>query len=74
MTPSHTPTIPFDEATRDDTNKLISLALIEDLGSERPKSQNDITTASVVPEHVKGQAKFVSREAGVLCGIRVVES
>lgn len=73
MTPSHTPTIPFDEATRDDTNKLISLALIEDLGSERPKSQNDITTASVVPEHVKGQAKFVSREAGVLCGIRVVE-
>lgn len=73
MSHSHTSAICFDEATRDDANNLISLALIEDLGSAQPEHQKDITTESVVPEHVKGQATFVSREQGVLCGIRVVE-
>ena len=73
MSDSHASTIPFDEATRDDTNHLIRLALTEDLGSKHPEHQSDITTESVVPEHVKGQASFVSREQGILCGIRVVE-
>ena len=65
-------TIEFDEASRSDALRLIELALVEDLGSVTTDQQLDVTTESIVPENVTGEARFVSREPGVVCGIAVV--
>jgi nicotinate-nucleotide pyrophosphorylase (carboxylating) len=65
--------VPFDDAARAEAGTLIDLGLAEDLGSTLPEQQRDITTASVVPEHVHGSATFVARQPGILCGIAVVK-
>src|SRR5690606_25634828 len=43
------------------------LALEEDLGT------GDITTVLTVPGHLKGSARFITKETGVICGWPVVE-
>ncbi len=66
------PPIVFDEASRDDALQLIQLALVEDLGSVEKSEQLDVTTESIVPANVSGEARFVSRESGIVCGMAVV--
>lgn len=63
-----TPVFAFDEATRADCISLIDQALAEDLNGTV-----DCTSWSVVPEGVTGQARFVSREKGTVCGIAICE-
>jgi nicotinate-nucleotide pyrophosphorylase (carboxylating) len=47
------------------TEQLIRMALAEDLGS------GDITTVATVPTGIRGEARLVAREAGVLAGLDV---
>jgi nicotinate-nucleotide pyrophosphorylase (carboxylating) len=47
--------------------KTVRLALEEDLGT------GDITSALTVPGHLKGTARFITKETGVICGWPVVE-
>ena len=63
----------FDAATRDETIQIIDLALAEDLGSAESAHQLDLTTESVVPEHLIGSASFVARQPGIVCGLVVIE-
>ena len=58
----------FDEQTKTDCLVLIEQALAEDLNGTV-----DCTSWSVVPEGVTGSARFVSREAGVACGLQICE-
>ncbi|HSV76493.1 MAG TPA: carboxylating nicotinate-nucleotide diphosphorylase, partial [Bacteroidales bacterium] len=48
------------------TDKLIALAIAEDLGT------GDITTNSVIPEESKISGQFIAREDGVVCGLGVL--
>jgi nicotinate-nucleotide pyrophosphorylase (carboxylating) len=48
--------------------QLARLALEEDLNGEQ-----DWTTTALVPEHAKGAAKIVTRKAGVVAGMPLVE-
>ena len=65
--------IEFTSLARSESRQLIAMALIEDLGSADPEQQRDITSLSVVPETARGSARFVSRESGVVCGLRVCQ-
>lgn len=67
------PEIVFDDATREESIRLIDLALTEDLGSAKPGEQLDVTTESVVPDNVRGAATFESRKHGIVCGVAVSE-
>lgn len=58
----------FDKQTKTDCLVLIEQALAEDLNGTV-----DCTSWSVVPEGVTGSARFVSREAGVACGLQICE-
>ena len=48
-------------------DKFIRLALEEDINSE------DVTTSSVMPEYKKGQVELISKEDGIIAGLRVFE-
>lgn len=61
----------FPQTARDEARRLIEWALREDLGPGWPEGGGDLTSHSVVPATATGQARFVSRESGVLCGIQV---
>lgn len=56
----------LDDDTRDDCLVLIDQALSEDLNGTV-----DCTSWAVVPEEVTGQARFVSRTDGVVCGLEI---
>lgn len=45
--------------------QIITLALAEDLGT------GDITTMSVIPEGATTTGKFIAKEQGVICGLKV---
>src|SRR5690554_7633303 len=47
--------------------KNVRLALEVDLGT------GDITSVLTVPDHLKGTARFITKEAGVICGWPVVK-
>ena len=66
-------TVTLDEATRADILKLTELALAEDIGVGNLETGIDCTTLSVVPDSVQATATFVSREAGVICGLQLSE-
>ncbi len=63
--------VEFDIETREESLQLIDLALAEDLGSSHRSTQLDCTTESVVTGDVDGQARFVARQPGVICGLVV---
>jgi nicotinate-nucleotide pyrophosphorylase (carboxylating) len=65
--------VEFSRDAEGECRHLIELALNEDLGSTEHSLQRDITSCSVVPEHVTGRADFVARNRGVLCGIVVCQ-
>lgn len=48
-------------------DEMIKRALEEDIGN------GDITTTSTVPEETKIEGVFIAKEAGVICGLPVVE-
>lgn len=50
-----------------DTEKIIAMALAEDLGT------GDITTLSVLPENTVSRAVFRAKQEGVICGLFLVE-
>jgi nicotinate-nucleotide pyrophosphorylase (carboxylating) len=58
-----------DEPTRRDAARLVELALAEDLAG-----REDITSAAIVPARVRGEAEFVARADGIVCGWPVVEA
>ena len=66
-------TVKLDAATKRDILNLTELALTEDIGSSNLELAIDCTTLSVVPDDVRATATFVSREAGVICGLQPVE-
>ena len=57
----------FGPAERANAEALIGLALAEDLGD-----RGDLTAEATIPAEARGAARFVAREAGVLCGLPVV--
>ena len=57
-----------DYIHRDDLRRLIETARHEDLGPDRV----DITSASTIPPGTMGSASFVSRQAGIICGLAVL--
>jgi len=59
----------FDEATQDDCLKLLAMALTEDTGSPTLAGSVDCTTQSVIPTAATASASFVSRAAGIICGV-----
>lgn len=67
MSPTNDPP-PFGPAERANAEALIELALAEDLGD-----RGDLTAEATIPAEARGAARFVAREAGVLCGLPVVE-
>lgn len=56
----------MDEATREDAAWLIDKALAEDFGSA-----GDLTSQALIPPDAFGEAKFVARSSGIVCGIGV---
>jgi nicotinate-nucleotide pyrophosphorylase (carboxylating) len=58
----------FGTAERDNAETLIALALAEDLGQA-----GDLTARATIPAEARGEARFVSRAAGILAGLPVVE-
>ena len=61
--------ITWDEQLQSDWDKLLQLAVAEDLGEA-----GDWTTAAVVPEDTFGRARVVAREPGIVAGLPAVES
>ena len=61
--------ITWDEQLQADWDKLLQLAVAEDLGEA-----GDWTTAAVVPEDTFGRARVVAREPGIVAGLPAVES
>jgi len=53
--------------TEENTNKLIDLAITEDIGD------GDHSTLSCVPKNAKGKAKLLVKEAGVIAGVKIAE-
>ncbi len=60
--------IAWDARLRQDTERLVRLALAEDLGPH-----GDCTTAALVPEEAAGRAAVVVRQSGVIAGLGVAE-
>jgi nicotinate-nucleotide pyrophosphorylase (carboxylating) len=54
----------FTPAETQACRRLVQLALAEDLGTE-----GDITSATVIPSGMQGQASFVARAGGVVAGL-----
>lgn len=51
----------------EETNKLITMALAEDLGQ-----RGDITTLALVPQDAVATAHFVNRKPGVIAGLEII--
>ena len=49
-------------------DNIINSALEEDIG------QGDITTNLIIPENTHVKGSFVSKEAGIICGIDIIKS
>ncbi len=60
--------IAWDARLRQDAQRLVRLALAEDLGP-----QGDCTTAAIVPEQSPGRALVVVRQSGVIAGLGAAE-
>lgn len=56
-----------------DAEKLIKLALAEDIGFSNLAKGVDCTTQSIVPKEAMASAAFVSREYGVVCGLKIAQ-
>lgn len=63
----------FSEAAQSDCLKLIEMALIEDIGANDLGTGVDCTTDAIVPKNAQARAAFVSRNAGVVCGIEIAK-
>ncbi|MEZ6116289.1 MAG: carboxylating nicotinate-nucleotide diphosphorylase [Pirellulaceae bacterium] len=59
--------IDWDQDLTDDCRQLVKLAVREDLGREY-----DWTTMALVPSAAQGQARLVSRQAGVVAGLAAI--
>jgi nicotinate-nucleotide pyrophosphorylase (carboxylating) len=59
------PQVTWDAAVAEECRRLVRLAIAEDLGD-----QHDWTTLALVPSGASGRAAVVSRQAGVVCGLR----
>ncbi len=59
--------VQWDDLLRDDCRHLVRLAVREDLDQGY-----DWTTVALVPESSEGEATLVSRETGVVAGLRVI--
>lgn len=68
-----TPRIEFSSETMADANALIKLALIEDIGADNLEAGVDCTTDAIVPADATARAAFVSRAAGVVCGVEITK-
>jgi nicotinate-nucleotide pyrophosphorylase (carboxylating) len=53
------------ELTRDDVERVVEVALAEDVGN------GDLTTAALVPAHERCRAELLLEEPGVVCGVHV---
>ncbi|HAY82319.1 MAG TPA: carboxylating nicotinate-nucleotide diphosphorylase [Planctomycetaceae bacterium] len=56
----------WDEELEGDCRELIRLALREDL-----RDRGDLTSAAVVDAEARGTVQMVTRQAGVVCGLRI---
>ncbi len=63
----------FSKAAKSDCLKLIEMALVEDLGAADLEAGVDCTTDAIVPKQSNARAAFVSRDAGVVCGIEIAK-
>lgn len=63
----------FDDATQADCLKLLAMALTEDTGSPTLTGAVDCTTQSVIPVAATASASFVSRAAGIICGVEIAK-
>jgi len=63
----------FSAETAADALKLIKLSLTEDTGAADLASGVDCTTDSIVPPEATAQAAFVSRQQGVVSGVKVAQ-
>ena len=63
----------FDDATQADCLKLLAMALTEDTGSPTLDNAVDCTTQSVIPVAATASASFVSRAAGIICGVEIAK-
>jgi nicotinate-nucleotide pyrophosphorylase (carboxylating) len=62
------PQVTWDAAVAEECRRLARLAIAEDLGD-----QHDWTTLALVPSGETGRAAVVSRQSGVICGLRAAE-
>ena len=60
--------IDFDDAARRNAEALIAMAYREDL-----RDGEDLTSLATIPTDARGSAHFVSRSAGVIAGLPVLE-
>ena len=63
----------FSKPAQSDCLKLIEMALIEDIGARDLDQGVDCTTDAIVPRSANARAAFVSRAAGVLCGVEIAK-
>jgi nicotinate-nucleotide pyrophosphorylase (carboxylating) len=63
----------FDDDTQADCLKLLAMALTEDTGSPTLAGAVDCTTQSVIPIAATASASFVSRAAGIICGVEIAK-
>jgi len=59
--------VEWDETLEHDCRQLVRLAVREDL-----ERQLDVTTVALIEPEAQGRAALVARQAGVICGVRVV--
>lgn len=60
----------FDPDTRADCRQLIRMAFTEDVGSPHPSTAICCTSDAIIPRAARARAAFVSRAAGIVCGIQ----
>lgn len=65
--------IAWDERLAADWQRLLALAVAEDLGDAEGGPRGDATTLALVPPKVAGCTAIVARQAGVLAGLPAVE-
>lgn len=63
----------FSESAVSDCLQLIELALVEDIGASDLERGVDCTSDAIVPADTPGQAAFVSRDNGVICGVEIAK-
>ena len=71
MTPPTKPEL--DDQTKNDAAALVEMALAEDIGSANIEQGIDCTTQSIVPKDAMAAAEFVSRQAGIVCGLAICQ-